>query len=139
MHVASYPPPPDYTWYLDIGATHHMTSTAPSDSIPFNTSVLLGNGATLPITNTELHHLGSMVPVEPLALPCTDQAPPCATAAPPVPAPAAAPHVLAPAVAAPPLSAPPTSVPTHHMTTRLCDGVRQPKIHTDGTVHYPLS
>ncbi|KAK0582877.1 hypothetical protein LWI29_030659 [Acer saccharum] len=54
MHVASYPPPPDYTWYPDTSATHHMTSTAPPNSVPFNgnTSVLLSNRATLPITNT---------------------------------------------------------------------------------------
>ncbi|KAK0578105.1 hypothetical protein LWI29_005179 [Acer saccharum] len=54
MHVAQYPSPPDLTWYPDTGATHHMTSTAPSDSVPFtgNTSILLGNGASLPITNT---------------------------------------------------------------------------------------
>ncbi|KAK0581443.1 hypothetical protein LWI29_013886 [Acer saccharum] len=54
MHVAQYPPPPDLTWYPDTGATHHMTSTAPPDSVPYsgNTSVLLGNGASLPIINT---------------------------------------------------------------------------------------
>ncbi|KAK0598205.1 hypothetical protein LWI29_032524 [Acer saccharum] len=54
MHVAQYPSPPDFTWYPDTGATHHMTSSAPPDSVPFtgNTSVLLGNGASLPIINT---------------------------------------------------------------------------------------
>ncbi|KAK0580808.1 hypothetical protein LWI29_006492 [Acer saccharum] len=54
MHVAQYPPPSDFTWYPDTCATHHMTNTAPPDSVPFtgNTSVLLGNGASLPITNT---------------------------------------------------------------------------------------
>ncbi|KAK0605932.1 hypothetical protein LWI29_032358 [Acer saccharum] len=54
MHVAQYPPPPDLTWYPDTGATHHMTSTDPSDSVPYsgNTLVLLGNGASLPIINT---------------------------------------------------------------------------------------
>ncbi|KAK0603023.1 hypothetical protein LWI29_000566 [Acer saccharum] len=53
MHVALYQPPPDYTWYPDTGATHHMTSTAPPDSIMFNgnTSILLDNWATLLITN----------------------------------------------------------------------------------------
>ncbi|KAK0595333.1 hypothetical protein LWI29_005658 [Acer saccharum] len=51
MHVAQYPPPPDFTWFPDTGATHHMTSSAPPDSVPFtgNTSVLLGNEASLPI------------------------------------------------------------------------------------------
>ncbi|KAK0597448.1 hypothetical protein LWI29_025420 [Acer saccharum] len=54
MHVAQYPPPHDLTWYPDTGATHHMTSTAPPDSVLYsgNTSVLLGNGASLPIINT---------------------------------------------------------------------------------------
>ncbi|KAK0580027.1 hypothetical protein LWI29_035292 [Acer saccharum] len=54
MHVAQYPPPPDFTWYPNTGATHHMTSSAPPDSVPYtgNTSVLLGNRAPLPITNT---------------------------------------------------------------------------------------
>ncbi|KAK0570558.1 hypothetical protein LWI29_003180 [Acer saccharum] len=50
----------------------------------------------------ELHHLGSMVPIEPLALPCIDQAPPCAAATPHVPAPAAAPPLPAPTAATPP-------------------------------------
>ncbi|KAK0602034.1 hypothetical protein LWI29_029746 [Acer saccharum] len=59
MHVTQYPPPPDFTWYPDTGATHHMTSTAPPDSVPFNgnTSVLLGNGDSLPIINTGNIHM----------------------------------------------------------------------------------
>ncbi|KAK0603057.1 hypothetical protein LWI29_000966 [Acer saccharum] len=54
MHVAQYPPPPNFTWYPDTGATHYMTSTTPPDSVPFNgnTSVLLSNGDSFPITNT---------------------------------------------------------------------------------------
>ncbi|KAK0589668.1 hypothetical protein LWI29_017075 [Acer saccharum] len=33
MHVAQYPSPPDFTWYPNTGATHHMTSSAPPDSV----------------------------------------------------------------------------------------------------------
>ncbi|TXG70530.1 hypothetical protein EZV62_005465 [Acer yangbiense] len=35
---------------------------------------------------------------------------------------------------------PPTlPLPSHHMTTRLRDGIRQPKVRTDVTIRYPLS
>ncbi|KAK0601255.1 hypothetical protein LWI29_022481 [Acer saccharum] len=247
MHVAQYPSPPDFTWYPDTGATHHMTSTAPSDSVPFtgNTSVLLGNGASLPITNTGniLVSLGSQkfslnnvfhVPSlnknllsvacftkdnsvsftftpsgyiisdltsgAPLFQgPCKDglypflQPQPSALAAMPSPRPAPAhvppptsvsgpaPQQALPAVsdsssAAPPTpltlpdpdfatAAPPDLEPSsvappalpaelpssttplpsspplhgHHMITRLRDGVRQPKVRTNGTVRYPIS
>ncbi|KAK0589424.1 hypothetical protein LWI29_014136 [Acer saccharum] len=58
MHVAQYPPPLDFTWYHDIGATHHMTSTAPLDSVLFN-------------GNTSYSIMGTLFPLPTLG-PCKD-------------------------------------------------------------------
>ncbi|KAI9169433.1 hypothetical protein LWI28_012304 [Acer negundo] len=38
-----------------------------------------------------------------------------------------------------PAISPAPPVPIHPMTTRFRDGIQQPKVHTDGTVRYPLS
>ncbi|KAK0585683.1 hypothetical protein LWI29_032390 [Acer saccharum] len=109
LHVAQYPPPPDFTWYPDTGATHHMTSTTPLDSITFNgnTSVLLGNGDSLPIINT--------VPTLAVTKIFATPAPPYAAPAPSEPAATPAPLAFATSVQlVPPL-------PTHHMTTHHAD------------------
>ncbi|KAI9186979.1 hypothetical protein LWI28_023020 [Acer negundo] len=80
----------------------------------------------------------SAAPPAPLTLPDPDFA---AAAAPPdlepssvaPPAlPAELPSSTAPLPSSPPLHG-------HHMITRLRDGVRQPKVRTDGTVRYPIS
>ncbi|TXG50278.1 hypothetical protein EZV62_022802 [Acer yangbiense] len=76
-----------------------------------------------------------------LALPPVDLALPPAVLDPACPAPASPEPSLVPSAAAlvQPAVPPVPSLPVHHMTTRFRDGIRQPKVRTDGTVRYPLS
>ena len=58
--------PPANDWYLDTGASSHMTShdgTLSHSSIPrypSPTSIVVGNGSLLPVTATGSTHLGSL-------------------------------------------------------------------------------
>ncbi|KAI9165509.1 hypothetical protein LWI28_015379 [Acer negundo] len=126
FHFPTKSPQDPFTLCPALSATVGPIPSSVSDSPPQYTVL-------------ELHHLGSTVLVEPSALPCANQARPCAAATPHIPTSAAAPHVLTLAIAAPPLSPLPMLVPTYHMITRLRDSIRQPKIYTDGTIRYPLS
>ncbi|KAK0608432.1 hypothetical protein LWI29_030576 [Acer saccharum] len=65
MHVAQYPSPPDFTWYPDTGATHHMTSIAPPDYVSFNgnTFVLLATAFCLGSNRIESLASSSWSPV----------------------------------------------------------------------------
>lgn len=53
--------PPDDQWYMDTGATSHMTTSQGNLSFIFNTSIpkniLVGNGNTIPIHSYGHMHL----------------------------------------------------------------------------------
>ena len=76
-----------------------------------------------------------------LALPEPDLAPPPAVTGLDCPAPVPPDSNVVPSlnVLDQPAISPVPPVPVHPITTRFRDGIRQPKVRTDGTVRYPLS
>ncbi|WVZ51744.1 hypothetical protein U9M48_002857 [Paspalum notatum var. saurae] len=54
--VATQPPPSSADWFMDTGATTHMTSSSGNlpnpRPLPFSTHITVGNGAKLPATHT---------------------------------------------------------------------------------------
>ncbi|KAI9198488.1 hypothetical protein LWI28_016750 [Acer negundo] len=121
--------------HVELTVLQPLPRPAPAPApVPPPTSV---SGPAPPQALLAVSDPSSAAPPAPLTLPDPDSA----AAAPPDLEPSSVAPLALPAEL-PSSTAPlPSSLPLHghHMITRLRDGVRQPKVRTDGTVRYPIS